>query len=539
MSKMRVRGDALTVAEASIRRQLLFNRLAVDAWSLPCHSADRSWFVSGPSLRDRWVVTPAVTAALCLATAAMAYLLRSPVWMWLTAVAAAAAICSVLGAWRSASLRVRVEWDDEGFLVIRASREEQFRDDQVTGMAWSVSPWFVSGRRMGELRLIELWLQRGSNEERVLLKDGFTDGQRDPLQPLIRRLSQRQLEASRALLSRRESISGAGWEWTADGIAFDASDVGNRFDPREFTAVELLDGELRIWSPRQDQPSAVLNAAGRDVWLLASLLREQIPAANVSTAPEEVLGRIVFERRPAPGIPWLLLALGCAGLAVGMMLGAVGLSRGLGGLVALGGALGFAGGAVGIAGLKLRRSSFRCCERGMRSSGLGAAREIRFDEVDIFSFDVRRQSKRGRYAGTLYVIAAASSTQKNLGILHSETAPHELEEFDWLRDCVSEHVARRMAEKLATKGRVQWTRELTLTAEGIDYRPQGWLRRWEADEFIPHASIIDFELRDGWFVVWTEGSDRAVLKARTADPNFYPGLVLFEQMEARRSAAAS
>ena len=165
---------------------------------------------------------------------------------------------------------------------------------------------------------------------------------------------------------------------------------------------------------------------------------------------------------------------------------------------------------------------------------------LRFDEIDVFSFERRRNQSQGRYTGTTYTLVFADrSREQGQGIFYSTTVRNSDEELDDLRDRVAQIIARRMAQTFAAHQSVQWTPEIWFRGDALEYSRQRRLFVPSKVAVIPYDTITDFEIRDGLFYIWTCYQERAVLTINAGGPNFYAGLILLEGLvHSQRSEAA-
>jgi hypothetical protein len=126
------------------------------------------------------------------------------------------------------------------------------------------------------------------------------------------------------------------------------------------------------------------------------------------------------------------------------------------------------------------------------------------------------------------LVFADRSREQGRGIFFSTTVHNTDDELELLRDRVSGPIARRMAAAFARAKRVQWTPDLWLHEDVLEFtRPR---RLFSAPKLavVPYDAITDFEIRDGLFHVWTNYQERAVISVKTSSANFFPGLIVLE-----------
>src|SRR5690606_7297288 len=141
---------------------------------------------------------------------------------------------------------------------------------------------------------------------------------------------------------------------------------------------------------------------------------------NPAAPPRSPLGRILFERSVGTGptilfgIMGLLLAI-VGGVSLGVAVPARDpVMSAVGGLLLLLSGLCFAG------GWRVRRVRFRCYERGLERVTMTGRKLLPFDDIDVFSFESRRNQSHGRYTGTTYTLVFADrSREQGRGIFFS------------------------------------------------------------------------------------------------------------------------
>jgi hypothetical protein len=479
-----------------------------------------------------WFALPLVAGVVIGTFGVLLWAAGHPVWPPVLCVAGGLLL---LGSVAGVAIRRTRRWISvlpDGFVIADRDGERHIHDAQVCGLAYHVHPHYSAGRLTAATRQLALWVDSHEPGNSIVLSNRLAPEEDDPLLPLTRRLNVRLKEQAEHLLSRQQPVTGDGWEWNGAEIRFGKAPQASVLALSRIAAVECIAQEVRIWQAGESLPVQRLPGSGRNVWLLAALLQDRIDPqpASTSDAPEHGLGRVLFERRPNPLLAWTILGLGgFAGIVALVCFGTAIAMRSLTPAL-LGGAVAFSGGMLLIAGRRLCGAMFRCHEHGLCKLGLAGRQELRYEAIDVFSFDARRQRSHGRYAGTLYTLVFSDHTRPGAGIFHSETVPHEDQELEHLRERVSEHIARRMARTYGITGWVQWTPELWLRERGLEYRRKRFWSRTEQPVTIPYDAVVDCEAQDGWFHVWANFQERAVVKVRASSPNFYPGWIVFERL---------
>jgi hypothetical protein len=182
-----------------------------------------------------------------------------------------------------------------------------------------------------------------------------------------------------------------------------------------------------------------------------------------------------------------------------------------------------------IGGVRVRRIRFCCHEHGLERVTLTGRQVLKFSEIDVFSFESRRNHSHGRYSGTTYTLVFADrSREQGRGIFFSTTVHNTDEELELLRDRVSERIARRMAAAYARVNRVQWTAEMWFHEDVLEFSCPRRLFFAPKLTVVPYDAVTDFDVRDGRFFLWTNYQERAVVSVKTSSANFYPGLIVLE-----------
>ena len=81
---------------------------------------------------------------------------------------------------------------------------------------------------------------------------------------------------------------------------------------------------------------------------------------------------------------------------------------------------------------------------------------------------------------------------------------------------------------------IHWTTKVTLTNEGIEYVPKKFIGR-RSPVALPYEFIGHYAEVEAQFAIWHDVAGQAVVEEPKSQKNFYPGLVLFERLMARRT----
>ncbi len=445
----------------------------------------------------------------------------------------------------------RVTFSRKLLQIERRSGTTEIEFNRITGLSVSRQDVYAEGRWLGSDRKVGLWYDpplamHHDTEHFVPLVFQVTGENGPVLEGYLRVVQEQLLQQAELRLAADDEISGDGWRWNTNGLRF-ADRPQTLHDPaKEYLTCETLHGKLRIWQAGIPTPITVLPADTRDVWLLRELIERRSP----SRPPREThkrsgpLGRLIFERHATDSLRYRLwcaaiMTLGAIALAVALLILLFAMGRGgrMGRVVAPTVILGMLGvGALRIA-YSMSRSSFRFYENAVRRKGVSSDQILLLSDIDVFSFDVRRQRSYGRYTGTLVSMVFADLSRSGVGLFYSLTVPHVDEELEELKDAVSSHLAARMARTLGETGRMQWTPELWFHREHLSYRPRGWFRTRGESIDVKYDDISKAEELEGCIQLWTADSEKPLVKVKTNSPNYHPGFLVFERLLALRQPA--
>lgn len=507
----------------------------------------------GTHYRVWWFWLPVIIGVLALLAAAIALPIFPAVGFVAGGLFAICCVLAVIAGYVIERGRRWVELSDDGFRVSDRTVQMWVADQQVTDLAIERKPHHGSGKLLAETRQMVCWIDTEAGTRQLALTSRLAPGAADPLQVLIDRLRRQIGDRATDHLAARESIDGDGWSLDATQLHLSNRRGRTSIPLDEISAIETIGQEVRIW--QHDNPYAVarLPVAGRNCWLVERLLSQRLqrpdpphrggaelhslinnpqqvlPELDRRSSPKSPFGRVLFERSAGKGAT---IVFGAIGLLLGIV-GGVSVWVAILGrdpiIVAAGGLLLLLSGLCFAAGWRVRGIFFRAYERGLEKATMTSRRALPFDDVDVFSFESRRNQSQGRYTGTTYTLVFADrSREQGRGIFYSTTVRNQDEELEDLRDRISQEIARRMAQTFAASHTVQWTPEVWFRHTTLEYVRRRRLFVASKVVVIPYDTITDFELRDGLLHLWTSYQERAVLSINAGAPNFYPGLILLE-----------
>jgi hypothetical protein len=174
----------------------------------------------------------------------------------------------------------------------------------------------------------------------------------------------------------------------------------------------------------------------------------------------------------------------------------------------------------------------------VRRKWLFGTQQLKYADVDTFTYSAVRQFVKGVYAGTNFTLTFTSRADgKPRKLTYSRKLRNADADLDHLRDSVSQLIANRMAREFGEGRSVVWTDGLRFLPEGLEYRASGFLGR-KAPIVLPYSQILGHDANQGVFWLWIQGRKKPVVKENMALPNFFPGYMFLLRLLAARPVAA-
>jgi hypothetical protein len=417
-----------------------------------------------------------------------------------------------LVAWAVIFLRRRfLEVDADGFVIEGPGFHQKWRDVEVARMAWFSKRNYANGIPASDtvsVEVVDAKNRRVKMSHDVSLQSTTVD--LPPFVALVRRLFEGLVERTKEQLGKGGEVKGDGWALDRDRVKFKTGEI----PIGEITAVAEFDGQVRLWKKGSDDAAFGVGAGTMNATLLQRLADEMKPKQEVAAASDEGLGRVLFERKGGTR-PLMLYLVAVVVILIGVPV----LTASIGGGLAM---LGFA--ALLIAwGWWAGALLLRCHERGVSRRTRLATTTIRYRDVAMYQYQATRHFVNGAYTGT--TIAMEFASRPELGkqkISWSVSARGMDEELENLRDHISKVMASRWLEELKAGKSVDWTANLRLLPDGVEYRPSGFIGRkdWTKASF---AELGDTSMEQGIFYLFLKGAEKSCVGENVSAPNFFPG----------------
>ena len=427
----------------------------------------------------------------------------------------------------SAVQRVRREWIEdtgEGFVHTDRQGERPFDDEHVIAIAFEQRKLFSNGIAKQIQRTCRLWIV--DEPQPIELQNKFPIEAADPLADLLRRLMERVRINLEASLKQKEPIEGDGWWMDGDSFYVTVNRADLSAPLSDLTECAVFDNQMSVWRRGQDDAFAKFPAGSQNACLLPLLLAEQLKHESEKKEADDGpgLGRILFERR-AKKVTRVILAL----VAFVMSLASLGLLFDKNpGLKVIGGLLLASAASLLYASFAMKRSVFRCQQRGVMKVSLFGERQLKFAETGSFTYSATRHYHNGAYVGTHINMKFEPLPEANVRpISYNTSVQGEDASLEELRDFISRAIAGRMAARLSAGQTVKWTNNLTFVEGGLEYRSGGLLGR-KAATTLPYSEYHGYGLDQGTFSIFRTGTKKAVMTESASAPNFFPGFYLLQ-----------
>jgi hypothetical protein len=493
----------------------------------------------GRSFKEWWFLALIFLAVVLIAVGVMLLAVRHPSAVAVLAAGGVGAISAVVSAVLVARSRFQIEIAPDGFLVRDRRGEREFRDDQVICVSLSGKSNFTNGILRSTTRTFDVWVEGEAGAEQVKIVSHLPVGASDPLLPLIERVHIHLYERAVAALEGGQSFEGEGWTLHANELVTHArrNARGVRFE--ELAAADIFDDHLCVWQHGQDEPVLQIPVHSANTLVLLRLLRERVAERpeDGERRPGDELGRILFERKPGRGLVALLWLLPVAAIVVVACTAYLAVLRGAGGAWWVGLEISAPLALTWLLPLS-QCVTFSVHEHGVRRKWLFRTQQLKYIDVDTFTYSAVRQYVKGVYSGTNFTLTFASLASGKLQKLtYARNLRNADAELDHLRDSISRMIADRMAAQFVPGRSVTWTEGLRFLPEGLEHRAAGFFGR-KAPVVIPYEQISGYDLHQGMFWLWVHDRKKPVVKESMALPNFFPGYNFLPRVLAGRQAAS-
>lgn len=421
---------------------------------------------------------------------------------------------------------------DDGFTYSSWFGSETFSYDGIEGASLQVKelPNEIHFFGKGHTRVsrdFQMWLENRAKPIRLQFTSR-TD-KPDPLYGFILLALGKLAERFEQTLESGGTIGGHDWTFANSSLRYlDASGAPDSLPIDRIGAVETFGDRFYVWRRGESDACFSTAAQGKNVGWLSDFLERSI-------TPEERhvdgLGRFLFEIKRTPTFVYII---SFAVLLAGMIMVPNLVSMdGDGGIVVIIGEI--------IAGIILVALPFiwafapgkRFYENGFALATPFSETEISFDDVESYEWSRTDQYMNGAYAGSVFAFVLHMRPgvgARKFSLNHSNRKGEE-GNYGIVRQKLTEHLGRRMGERLAAEKRVEWVKDIELTDTAVVFTQK---KRGNVETTVlPYDQIEMFGMLENassptFGIVHKDGQQG--LQFGTAHKNFFPGLHLFGEI---------
>jgi hypothetical protein len=99
-----------------------------------------------------------------------------------------------------------------------------------------------------------------------------------------------------------------------------------------------------------------------------------------------------------------------------------------------------------------------------------------------------------------------------------------------LRDRISTLLMRRMRTNLDRKDSLKWTEQIRFHANELEISAS----KKRESAFYSYRELVEYEFENGQLLIFVAREKKPIVREATDGPNFYPGLLLLEELKGRR-----
>jgi hypothetical protein len=442
-------------------------------------------------------------------------------------------------AWQQRSKRWQIVVTPQGFSVLDSRGKREFLDEQVKSLAYHVKNVYSNGELSGYVRQATLWLV---NESQPLhLNNHMKTGQNDPVHEFLVRIIDLLKEGFEGALDHGLTLEGDGWKLSQHEFVHAQKRATLTTPISQIAAIDAFDQHMCLWIKGEAEPFTRFPLNGRNIWLLRLLLLPRLTQeATANQPPASGLGRILFQRKTPSELLLALYFFASLCMLAGIATWVFQLRNF--DAAAWAALLCLAGSALATFAWMLSKSLFRAQEWGVYKTGLFGTRELKYLDVASFTYGATRHYHNGVYTGTHINMQFVPLPGVGKTISFGTSVQGDDSSLEELRDFVAKMIASRMLTEWSEGKSVAWTKNITFHKETIEYRPSGFVGR-KASVHMPFANYGGWNMGDGFFYLFEQGTKNAVFSEAVSSANFFPGffmlLQLFHNQNETENAASS
>ncbi|TWT32090.1 hypothetical protein [Blastopirellula retiformator] len=406
-----------------------------------------------------------------------------------------------------------------GFAISELGEDHTFADADVLAMSLWDKKIFNNGNAAGIQRDVRYWVV--DRDKPIVMNYRIKEDRPDQVADLHNRLLDMLEHRASEALERGEHAAGEGWAISQSALA-----VGTSQDSlvpfEQLQAVDVYGDQVCIWRHDDEHASIKFPIKGRNSYLLIRMLHKLIPERDSSHTPVNGLGRVLFERATRfRAVGWFVaITLTILSLLLFVIHPLLGIAAPLA--------------VIAISAFSYyycEKTSFRCHEHGVYQSGMFGEQELRYEDVESFTYSATRHYYNGAYTGT----QTQMSFEPRLGtdskkITYSANIRGADDDLDVLRNQVSSVIGAAMLQEIAAGRPVAWTPAITFYDEYLEFVPTSFFGGKKTPVQLPWNQIANFDIQEGNFHIWQVNNQKSVIHEPVSNKNFFPGFFVFCQI---------
>jgi len=410
-----------------------------------------------------------------------------------------------------AVLYLRRRWltiEADGFEIVGPGFRQAWRDVQVANLAWATKRNYTNGIPKSDTCSLTVTDGHGRRAAMTHVRNLDTSSE---FIELAGRLFEGLCVRTRDHLANGGDLRGEGWTLGREALLFREGEIR----VAEVSGVAEFDGQLRVWRKGSNDAAFGVGTGTLNATLLRRFLDEMRPKAEgASVDSGDDLGNVLFERRGSSRpFLWVLAGVLLALLGVPLLPGTPG-----GGATLLAAGLASAAWGWWLGGLM-----FRCHDRGVSRRTRKGTTTIRYRDTAAYTFQATRHFVNGAYTGSTMVMEFLSRPELGREKIRWSASLRGMDqELEALRDHISKVLASRWVEDLKGGNAVDWTANLRLWPDSIEFRPGGFLGRKDWVK-VPYGEVAGTSMEGGVFYLFLKGEKKSSMSEPVSAPNFFPG----------------
>ena len=514
-------------------------------------SAHPEVLVRGIAVRP-WIIG-LITGSLILSPSALIVVTRPQYWPALVCgVGLVLLAAGILGLSWLGNLWLRDT--DDGLIVRTPFRFKHIADGGLTALGLVRKTWFVNGTPHGKVAHARMMVDGEQTPRNLMIRT--PDGKTSPLEGWLNRIESQFRQRGFDQLERGETIQGEDWMLSATHLTVTIDGRPETLSLEQIRQVERFDERIIVWKQGDEVSWARLNPLGTGTFLLPELwnklcahdkltkLSHVAPDVDEREAVEDLqstrpiaqslsheLGDFLFQRGGPRWVTWIASAIAIllwiivtVGVTAACLLRAIEWIHlswiGLASVIL---------GAILVSAQSYQLVVYR---RGMVIRSYFQTKTIRFADVTALTWSTWRMAgERQDYQGTGICFLGEANPPSADRVRFNGSYGNQDAGLDYVRNQCAAAIAQSMRQVYQSTGRLIWTKELTLTTEGVVYRYHRLYRKTEPT-LLPWKGITKVD-RDTLNVrFFGQKRYQAEYVGPTSQRNFEPGWIVFTEAQA-------